>query len=150
MTRHATICHAACTPFAAAAVLFLALGVAQAADPPRVDVKPLARTNTTVTGQPIVVPQYPDVIVSIATFPPGARLGEHQHPYPHYVYVLQGVLTVVNTQTNKTFEAKEGSFVVEMMNSWHYGINNGAVPVKLLAIDQVPAGTPSNLVARAP
>jgi quercetin dioxygenase-like cupin family protein len=92
----------------------------------------------------------PDVIVSIATFPPGARLPGHRHSYQHYVYVLEGVLTVVNTVTNKTFEAKAGDFVVEMRDTWHYGVNNGTVPVKLLAIDQVPTGTRNNLESRHP
>ena len=109
---------------------------------------PVTRTNTTITGQPIVVPQKPDVLVSLATFPPGARLPEHQHPNPHYVYVLEGVLTVVNTQTNKTFDVKAGDFVVEMQDTWHYGINNGTVPVKLLVIDQVPAGAPNNMTPK--
>jgi quercetin dioxygenase-like cupin family protein len=86
----------------------------------------------------------------MATFAPGARLPEHRHPYPHYVYVLEGILTVVNSDANKTVDVKAGEFFVEMQNTWHYGINNGAVPVKLLAIDQVPAGTPNNLVPRQP
>ena len=130
--------------------LLLALSLSQAADVPTVQVAPVARTNTTVTGQPVVVPDHPDVIVSIATFPPGARVAEHQHLYPHYVYVLEGVLTVVNTDAGKTFEVKAGDFVAEMQNTWHYGINNGAVPVKLLVIDQVPAGTPNNVSPRQP
>ncbi|MBL6853728.1 MAG: cupin domain-containing protein [Alphaproteobacteria bacterium] len=131
---------------AAAAVMVLVMCCgALAADPPKVNVQPVTRTNTTVTGQPIAVPQNPDVIVSIATFPVGARLPEHQHPHPHYVYVLEGVLTVVNTETKKTFDVKAGDFVVEMQDTWHYGINNGTVPVKLLVIDQVPAGTPNNM-----
>jgi len=95
-----------------------------------------------------VVPQNPNVVVSIATFPPGSRLPEHQHPGPHYVYVLEGVLTVVNTETNKTFDVKPGDFVVEMVDTWHYGINNGAVPVKLLVIDQLAPGVASNMKLR--
>jgi quercetin dioxygenase-like cupin family protein len=132
------------------AILAFVLGAASAADAPAVQVTPIARTNTTVTGQPITVPQHPDVVVSIATFPPGARIPEHQHPHPHYVYVLEGVLTVVNTDAHKTFDVKAGDFVVEMMDTWHYGINNGTVPVKLLVIDQVPQGAPNNMVARKP
>lgn len=133
-----------------AAALIFAFGVARAADAPTVQVTPVTRTNTTVTGQQIVVPERPDVIVSIATFPPGARIPEHQHPHPHYVYVLEGVLTVVNTDANNTFDVKAGDFVVEMMDTWHYGINNGPVPVKLLVIDQVPTGAANNMVAKKP
>ncbi len=133
-----------------AAALTLVVNAAGADAVPTVQITPVARMNTTITGQPIIVPDRPDVIVSTATFPPGARLPEHRHPYPHYVYVLEGVLTVVNTDANKTVVVKAGDFFVEMQNTWHYGINNGAVPVKLLAIDQVPAGTPNNLVPKQP
>ncbi|MEJ0027477.1 MAG: cupin domain-containing protein [Rhizomicrobium sp.] len=132
----------------AAAFVFVT-GAAMAADAPKVTAVPVFRGNTTITGQPIVVPDKPDVAVSIATFPPGATLPEHQHPYPHYVYVLEGVLTVVNTQTDKTFEVKAGAFIAEMQSTWHYGVNKGSVPVKLLIIDQVPAGTTSNVVPKA-
>ncbi len=134
----------------AATALVLSLGAAHAADAPTVQVQPVARTNTTIIGQPIIVPEKPDVLVSIATFPPGSRLPEHQHRFPHYVYVMEGVLTVVNTDANKSFDVKAGDFVVEMEDTWHYGINNGTVPVKLLVIDQVPAGTPNNLVPKTP
>lgn len=135
---------------AALAAMVFACASASAADAPAVQVTPIARTNTTITGQPITVPEHPDVVVSIATFPPGARIPEHQHPHPHYVYVLEGVLTVVNTDAHKTFDVKAGDFVVEMMDTWHYGINNGTVPVRLLVIDQVPHGAPNNMVQRKP
>jgi quercetin dioxygenase-like cupin family protein len=136
--------------FAIVAGAVLAFTIAHASDASKVQVTPVTRTNTTVTGQPIAVPDHPDVIVSIATFPPGARIAEHQHPHPHYVYVLEGVLTVVNTDANKTFEVKAGQFIAEMQDTWHYGINNGTVPVKLLVIDQVPAGAANNLVPKKP
>jgi len=135
---------------AALAGLVLALTIVHAADAPKVQVTPVTRTNRTVTGQPIIIPDHPDVMVSIATFPPGARIAEHQHPHPHYVYVLEGVLTVVNTDANTKFEVKAGEFVAEMQDTWHYGINKGAVPVKLLVIDQVPHGAASNALPRKP
>jgi quercetin dioxygenase-like cupin family protein len=113
-------------------------------------VTPVARTHTTITGQPIVVPANPDVVVSIATFPPGSKIVEHKHPFPHLVYVMAGTLTVTNTETGKTFDAKEGAFVAEMEDTWHYGVNNGTVPVKLLVIDEVPQGTKTNVVPRNP
>ena len=72
----------------------------------------------------------------------------HKHPYPHYVYVLQGTLTVTNLETGNRFEAKQGQFVVEIMNVWHKGKNEGATPVKLLVIDQLPTGVASNMVVK--
>ncbi len=121
---------------------------AWAADAPKVAVTRVARTHVTVTGQPIVVPADPDVVVALATFPPGARLPEHKHLYPHLVYVLDGELTVTNTETGKTFVVKKGDFTAEMQNTWHYGANNGDEAVRLLVIDEVPQGAASNMVPK--
>jgi quercetin dioxygenase-like cupin family protein len=120
-------------------------GSAYATDAPKISVTPLSRTRTTITGEKIDVPSNPDVVTSIATFPPGAELPIHKHPYPHYVYVLEGNLTVFNLDTGKSFTVKKGDFVVETNANWHYGKNEGTVPVKLLVIDQVPAGTKTNM-----
>ncbi|HXC56486.1 MAG TPA: cupin domain-containing protein [Rhizomicrobium sp.] len=134
----------------AGAVFLLGLGLAQAADAPKVQVTPVTHTNTTIIGQPIVVPQRPDVIVATAVFAPGAGLPVHQHPYPHYVYVLEGALTLINVETKKTYEIPAGSFVAEPVNTWHYGVNNGTGPLKVLVIDQVPHGVAKNMVLKAP
>jgi quercetin dioxygenase-like cupin family protein len=121
---------------------------AHAADAPKIGVQPIARTGTTISGEKIDVPSNPEVVTSIATFPPGAELPIHKHPYPHYVYVLEGNLTVFNVDTGKSFVAKQGQFIVETNAKWHYGKNEGAVPVKLLVIDQLPAGTKSNMILK--
>ena len=128
--------------------LLLCASLAHAAETPKISVVPVLRTSTTISGERIVVPQNPDVLVSIATFPPGAALPIHKHPYPHYIYVLDGALTVYNVDTGKSFVAKKGDFVVETNANWHYGKNEGAVPVKLLAIDQLPAGVTSNMMPK--
>jgi len=127
---------------------FALASAAHAADASKISVQPIARTSTTITGEKIVVPPNPDVVTSIATFPPGAELPVHKHPYPHYVYVLEGNLTVFNVDTGKSFVAKQGDFVVETNANWHYGKNEGTVPVKLLVIDQLPAGVTSNMTLK--
>jgi quercetin dioxygenase-like cupin family protein len=132
----------------AGAMLLGSAALAQAADAPKISVAPLLRTDTTITGEKIVVPPNPEVVTSIATFPPGAQLPIHKHPYPHYVYVLEGNLTVFNMDTGKSFVAKQGQFIVETNANWHYGKNEGAAPVKLLVIDQLPAGATSNMTLK--
>lgn len=132
----------------AGALLILGYATAVIADTPSVDVKPIFKSVTTVTGQDLNMPAKPEVTAIVATFPPGSRLPVHKHPYPHYAYVLQGVLTVHNEETGKTFDVKQGEFLIEMENTWHYGINNGTVPVKLLVIDQVPPGTKTNTIPK--
>ncbi|HEY0107775.1 MAG TPA: cupin domain-containing protein [Rhizomicrobium sp.] len=135
---------------AAAAAVIAITGAGLAADPPPVSILPVTRFNATVTGQRIVVPNRPDVIVSLATIQPGGRLPEHLHRYPHFVYVLEGTATLVNTVTHKSQQIAQGRFVAEPQNTWHYGVNNGKVVLKILGIDQVPAGTKSNLTPRTP
>jgi len=127
---------------------FALASAAHAADAPKISVQPIGRTGITITGEKIEVPSNPEVVTSIATFPPGAELPIHKHPYPHYVYVLEGNLTVFNVDTGKSFVAKQGQFIVETNANWHYGKNEGAVPVKLLVIDQLPAGTKSNMILK--
>ena len=136
----------------AAIFLILLAGSPQAAETPLPppQVTPVTRTNTTITGQRIVVPAKPDVIVATAVFAPGAGLPVHKHLYPHYVYVLEGTLTLVNVETKKSTEIPAGSFVAEPINTWHYGVNNGTVPLKVLAIDQVPHGVAKNMVPKTP
>jgi quercetin dioxygenase-like cupin family protein len=108
----------------------------------------IAKTDTTIIGQKIVVPKHPMVIVSSSTFAPGARTPVHKHIYPHYVYIQEGTLTIVSTETGKSFDMKPGTFFLEMLDKWHYGINKGTVPVKTLVVDQVPASVQTNRVLK--
>ena len=136
--------------FAIAAFLVIGGALAAEAPLPPPQVTPVTRTNMTVTGQRIVVPKKPDVIVATAVFAPGAGLPVHKHLYPHYVYVQEGVLTLVNVETNKSTEIPAGSFVAEPVNTWHYGVNNGTGPLTLLVLDQVPHGVTKNMILKAP
>ncbi len=110
-------------------------------------VVPLANTDKTVIGQTITAPDHPTVISTLITFQPGDKTAVHKHPWPHYGYMLEGVLTVTNTETGKSFDVKPGEFLVEMQNTAHFGENRGTVPAKMLIVDTVPAGVTSNSVA---
>ncbi|CAH1659985.1 Quercetin dioxygenase-like cupin family protein [Hyphomicrobiales bacterium] len=115
---------------------------------PGVVVTPLLATTTTASGQPITLPKgNAEVIVSTFDIAPGATLPVHKHPFPRYAYVLAGDLRVTNTDTNKSDDYKAGDFIVEMIGQWHQGTNIGALPVKLLVIDQVDKGS-ANTVLR--
>ena len=123
-------------------------GPVSAADVTGVVSTPIVQTRTTNTGQPIEVPAHPTVIVSQTTIAPGARIRTHKHPYPHYVYVVEGTLTVVDEASGKTFEIKPGGFFAEMVDTWHHGENRGATTVRLVAVDQVPEGVTRNMVMK--
>ena len=109
---------------------------------------PVAQMRTTNTGQPIAVPAHPTVIVSQTTIAPGGRIPTHKHPYPHYVYVLEGALTVVDDESGQTFVTGKNGFFAEMVDTWHHGENRGTTPVRILAIDQVPEGTTRNMIMK--
>jgi quercetin dioxygenase-like cupin family protein len=109
---------------------------------------PLAATNQTAIGQPLVSPSHPTVIATVITFQPGDKTAVHKHHYPHYGYMLEGTLTITNTETGQSFELKAGDFLVEMMDTWHYGENRGAVAAKMLVVDSVPEGVKSNSVPK--
>lgn len=100
----------------------------------------IARTTKTATGQPIALPQGPvEVVASIYTLAPGARLPEHKHPFQRYAYVLEGELLVQQVDSSsRVYHA--GEFVIESVDHWHFGATVGIVPVKLLVIDQLPPG----------
>jgi quercetin dioxygenase-like cupin family protein len=111
---------------------------------------PIARSDTTIIGQKIEVPKNPTVIFSSSVFAPGARTPVHKHLYPHYVYVQEGTLTIVKTDSGKSYDMKPGTFFLEMVDAWHYGINKGTMPVRTLVVDQVPAGVQANRVLTDP
>ena len=129
-----------------ATALVLAAGVAQARD--LVVVTPVAKATTTVTGQPLVLPQgNPEVTVSVYEIAPGASLPQHKHLYPRYGYVLSGKLRVTNIDTGKSYDFETGGFIVEALDQWHFGENPGKEPLRLLVIDQAPQGV-ANVVKK--
>ena len=109
---------------------------------------PIARVTTTIIGQPVSPPANATIIASTSVFPPGARTPVHKHLYPHYVFVTQGTLTITNAETGRSYRVGAGHFLVEMLNTWHYGHNDGSVPVRTYVVDQVPAGLTDNRVLR--
>lgn len=131
---------------APALLVILLAGPVQAAGPPVST--PVGQFDTTLSGQPVVLPQGPvRVSVSETLIPAGGVLPEHRHPYPRYIRVLSGRVAVRNLETGQTRELKAGDFAVEALGQWHTGQALGAEPVRLLVIDQAPRGE-SNMVRR--
>jgi quercetin dioxygenase-like cupin family protein len=133
---------------AAGLLLLLACGSAAAEEPAAIKARQILATTTTVTGQKLVLPgRNAQLLVSILDIAPGARLPRHMHPYPRYAYVLQGEL-VVDYDGSGPKVYGTGEFIVEAVNTWHFGENKGTTPVRLLVIDQVEAGKPATIMAK--
>ena len=126
--------------------LCLALLAAPAwADSP-VTVTPVIATTTTSAGQPLAPPAAPQVIAARFFIAPGAALPVHKHPYSRMAYVLAGILVVTDQETGQATTYDSGDFIVEMVDRWHFGRNDGAEPVELLVIDMVPQGESNTVV----
>ena len=130
------------------ALLSLPLLLASAdAQPPAASTNVVVRTSTTVTGQPLVLPQPAEVVVSVTELPAGGVLPMHKHPWPRYAYVERGRLSVRYEAARLVREFGPGEAIVEAIDQWHEGRVVGAEPVRIVTIDHVPPGQ-TNVVRR--
>ncbi len=100
------------------------------------------QTTTTAIGQPLQFPlmrnQFTGVVIELA---PGGEVGRHMHPFPNFVYVLEGQITVeAEGYPARTYSA--GQSFTESVNTWHNGINRGSVPLKILVVFAGEEGKP--------
>ena len=105
----------------------------------------ILQAATTPEGQPIQFPLFRNQFTaSLVEIAPGGQVGRHMHPVPVLVYIMEGELTVeADGQPARTY--KVGQAAVEVMNTWHNGLNRGAVPVKFLVVYAGEEGKPTTL-----
>jgi quercetin dioxygenase-like cupin family protein len=114
----------------------------------RANVTVAARASTTITGQPTGMPPAPfEAVISVTDLPPGGVLPMHKHPWPRYVYVDRGRISVTYEAAGLTREFGAGEGVIEAIDQWHEGRVVGSEPVRLVLFDQVPPGA-TNVVTR--
>ena len=105
----------------------------------------LAKSGASWDGS--VLPRYPqgapEITILRIAIPPGMRLALHRHPTINAAYMLKGTLTVT-TEDNKSIVLKAGEAIVEVVDKWHYGQNEGPDPVEILVFY---AGTPGVPIA---
>ena len=132
----------------AAALLLAALPALAHAQAEPVTVTPILTTTDTDSGQPLALPAS-DAQVTVSHFEvaPGARLPVHKHPFQRMGYILSGSLVVANEEIGEETTYDAGEVVMEVVDTWHYGRNDGTTPVELLVIDLAPEGQ-SNTVLR--
>jgi quercetin dioxygenase-like cupin family protein len=104
---------------------FLSINVF-AADVTDVQVDVVAKTSLSWDG--IHLQDYPkgtpEITILRIKIPSGAQLPMHKHPVINAGVLLKGELTVV-TEDNRTLHLKSGESIVEVVNKWHYGKNEG-------------------------
>ena len=75
------------------------------------------------------------------TIPAGAQLPLHEHPVINAGVLISGELTVI-TKEGKTLHLKAGDPIVEVVNTWHYGKNEGRQPADIIVFYAGTAGKP--------
>ena len=71
----------------------------------------------------------------------GVRLPMHKHPVINAGVIQQGQLTVI-AKDGKQLILNAGDSIVELVDQWHYGVNQGSVPVKLIMFYAGEVGVP--------
>lgn len=115
------------------ALLLLSV-TAQAADPePAVRVETLAKATASWDGA--TLPAYPagqpEVTILRLHIAPGTELPRHYHPVINAGVVISGTLTVV-LDDGRTLTLTDGQAIVEVVETWHYGRNDGPEPVDII------------------
>lgn len=107
---------------------------AENAKKPSYPAVPLISTGKNIVGETIHYPKGPaHITAAIVTLAPGGRTIVHKHGVPLFAYILSGELTV-NYGSHGTHIYEPGDAFMEAMDVAHSGINNGQVPVRILAV----------------
>jgi quercetin dioxygenase-like cupin family protein len=98
-----------------------------------VQVDVLAKTGSSWDGSSLLdYPKgSPEITILRIKIPPGVQLPLHTHPVINAGVLLHGELTVV-TEDNRTLHLKTGEAIVEVVNKWHYGKNEGDQTAEIL------------------
>lgn len=106
-------------------------------------VKQIAKATNQWDGSPL--PAYPsknpEITILSYEIAPGVRLPTHKHPVINAGVILQGSLTVVS-KDGKQLVLNTGDSIIELVDQWHYGINHGSEPVKLIMFYVGEVGVP--------
>lgn len=117
------------------------------ADIAGIESKVLAKSSHSWDGTEL--PDYPDgkpeITILHITIAPGALLPLHQHPVINAGVLLSGQLTVA-TEENETLHMKAGDALIEVVDKWHYGKNEGSVPAEIVVFY---AGTPNSALTKS-
>jgi len=128
------------------AVAVLGLIATPAAAQVKFAAKPVLQSGTTAGGTSIAYPKTDsaEVTALVLDIGPGGETGRHMHPYPTFVYVLEGAIDVA-MDGGAVRSYKAGDSFLEAVNAWHNGKNNGTTPAKVLVVFAGVHGKP-NLV----
>lgn len=83
----------------------------------------------------------PEITIAKITVPPKVQLPLHKHPVISAGVLLKGELTLT-TEENKTLHLSAGDSIVEVVDTWHYGKNEGNEPTEIIVFYAGTRGAP--------
>ncbi len=99
----------------------------------KIEVNVLAKTSKSWNGHPL--PRYskgkPEITILRISIPPHTDLAWHEHPEINAGVMISGELTVI-TDKQDTLHLQAGDPIVEVVNTWHFGKNEGDEPVDII------------------
>ncbi len=121
--------------------------ISQEATEASIVAKELIKTTQSWDGELLCAyPQdQPKITILRISIPAGAQLETHSHPVINAGVLISGQLTVV-TIDGKMLHLKAGDPIVEVVNTLHYGINQGKVPSEILVFYAGSIDTPITIV----
>lgn len=125
--------HVRFAPILLSALLCLIPGPVHAKKVQTATVNELVKSRQSWDGTPL--PAYPagnaEITILRITIPPGVRLPLHRHPLINAGVLVRGQLTVV-ARDGKMLHLKAGEPIIEVVDTWHYGKNEGADPAEII------------------
>jgi quercetin dioxygenase-like cupin family protein len=118
-----------------------------AANKKEISAEVLSKTTTSWNGATLT--DYPDgqpeITILKVIIPPKATLHWHKHPVINAGYVAKGQLKV-ETESNDVLNLKQGDTIVELIDTWHRGINETKNPVELIVFYAGVVGSPLSII----
>ncbi len=103
----------------------------------------LVKSSQSWDGQPL--PAYeagtPEITILRIAIPPGQTLPMHKHPVINAGVLLKGELTVI-TENGDILHLRPYDPIVEVVDTWHYGKNEGDESAEIIVFYAGEKGTP--------
>ena len=100
---------------------------------PDIAVNLLAKTVSSWDGNllPFYPEGQPEITILRIRVQPGVSLEMHKHPVINAGVLIEGQLTVMS-EDGAILHLKAGDGIVELVNKWHYGRNDGEIPAEII------------------
>ena len=116
-------------------------------DQAKITAEVLSKGTTSWDGSSL--PSYPkgqpEITILKVTIPGQTTLKWHKHPIINAGYMLKGELKV-ESENNDVLYLKPGDTIVELIDTWHHGVNESDKPVEIIVFYAGEVGSPLSII----